>query len=94
MKRSQPLYSEKAIAGGAFVGGPLAAGIMMRRIFLNLNRESAARLSLIGGIVATVLLAFVSMFLPENFPNSVLPALYCAAIYQMVKAYQGSSRLE
>ena len=93
MEENLKLYSQKAIAIATFFGGPLAAGILIRRNSLNLGREKEAINSLIIGIISTVVI-FVGIFMiPEHVidktPNALIPAIYTSIIYLIVEKIQG-----
>ena len=86
-------YSEKAIAIATFFGGPLAAGVLIRRNFINLGREVYGKNALFIGIISTILL-FVGLFsIPEHIidkiPNVVIPTIYTGIIALIVNHYQG-----
>ena len=87
------LYSQAAILIATFFGGPIAAGILMRRNFINLGKESLGRNSLIIGIITTILL-FAGIFsFPEDIvdkiPSSIIPAIYTGIIAALIQKYQG-----
>jgi len=89
----QQLYSQKAIGIATFFGGPLAAGILVRRNYINLGKEVYGKHALSIGIISTFLL-FVGIFsMPEHImakvPNTILPAIYTAIIYLVVEKLQG-----
>ena len=94
MDTSTKLYSQKAIAIATFFGGPLAAGILIRTNFINLNKEREGLNALILGVLSTLLLFGGIFALPENIvdkiPNSVLPAVYTGIIYLIVEKIQGN----
>jgi hypothetical protein len=87
------LYSQKSIAIATFLGGPIAAGILVRTNFINLGQDNAGKTALIIGIFATILV-FVGIFsLPEEIidkiPNSLIPFIYTGIIYLIIEKYQG-----
>jgi hypothetical protein len=89
------LYSRAAVGVATFFGGPLAAGLLLRRNFLSMGRKQAAHNSLILGIVATVALFGGLFMLPENvvdkIPNALLPALYTCVILGIMEGWQGTA---
>ena len=98
MNEDLKFYSLKSISIATFFGGPIAAAILMRRNFLNLNEDKKALNSLFIGILSTILI-FVGIFsLPETFlekiPNSILPAIYTGIIYLIAERYQGQALKE
>ena len=88
-------YSERAVLIGTFFGGPLVAGILVRRNFLNVGNEEHGRLSLLISIAATVIIFGGITLIPESIadriPNVVIPTIYSAIIYQIVKHVQGDT---
>lgn len=87
------LYSQKAIAIATFLGGPLAAGVLIRKNALNLGREKEGLAALIIGIVSTVLLFWGLFQIPEaiidKIPNFLIPAVYMGIIYLIVEKMHG-----
>jgi len=88
------LYSQKAIALATYFGGPLAAGILIRRNFLNLGNERLGLRAIIAGVVGTILLFWGLFQIPESImdkiPNPLIPAIYTGIIYLIVEKLQGS----
>ncbi len=65
MEESTKLYSQKAIGLATYFGGPLAAGILIRRNYINLKKEKLGLNALIVSAIATCLL-FAGLFsIPE-----------------------------
>jgi len=91
-------YSLKSISIATFFGGPIAAAILMRRNFLNLNEDKKALNTLFIGILSTILLFVVIFSIPETvwdkIPNSILPAIYTGIIYLIAERYQGQTLKE
>jgi len=91
-------YSLKSISLATFLGGPIAAAILMRRNFLNLNEDKKALNSLFIGILSTILLFVVIFSIPESvwekIPNTILPAIYTGIIYLIAERYQGQTLKE
>lgn len=86
-----PLYSSRQIGIGALLGGPLAATFMLRGNFLGLQRAQEARRTVIIGILATILVLALAIFLPiPRFMNSVIPISY-AVIAQTIAHHYGFS---
>lgn len=87
------LYSQKAIGIATFFGGPLAAGILVRKNFINLGKEEQGKQALFIGIVSTILL-FAGLFaipdsIMDKFPNSLIPTIYTAIILMIIELVQG-----
>ncbi|NLO71824.1 MAG: hypothetical protein GX102_12950 [Porphyromonadaceae bacterium] len=87
------LYSQRAIAIATYFGGPLAAGILIRKNSLNLGREKEGLIALIVGIVSTILLFYGILQIPEpildKIPNVLIPAVYTGIIYLIVEKTHG-----
>ena len=82
LDRSMAMYSPPQTFLASFLGGPLAAAWLMSRNYRALGRvRPANRILWIGGVF-TVLVLMIAFMLPERAPNSLVPILYSAAIYQ------------
>lgn len=68
-----PLYSTSQIFVGTFLGSPLAGTWLLVKNLDVLGRGGEVAKTWGIGIGATALLLTLASFLPENFPNSVLP---------------------
>ncbi|MDP4664456.1 MAG: hypothetical protein NWS74_12360 [Salibacteraceae bacterium] len=92
-EHSFQLYSKRSILGATFLGGPLAAGILMHINFKNAGEQELANRSLLIGIVTSFLLILLLLILPENvldaMPNSVFPLVYTGIVYLLLDRYQG-----
>jgi hypothetical protein len=84
------LYSPTLITVATLLGAPVAGCILLAHNFRVLGRHSAARQWLVGGSVGTAVLLVVGYFLPDNFPNMVLPISYTMGMHQAVKQLQGA----
>jgi hypothetical protein len=86
-------YSQKAIGIATFIGGPLAAGYLIRENYLTLNKPDEGKKSLIIGIVSTIILFTGIFMIPENIidkvPNQILPLIYTGIIYLIVDKIHG-----
>lgn len=86
-------YSQKAIGIATFFGGPLAAGILVRRNYINLGNDLYGKHALSIGIISTILLFAAIFSIPEHvldkIPNSILPAIYTFVIFLVVEKLQG-----
>ena len=93
MEEKVKFYSQKGIAIATYFGGPLAAGILIRKNSLNLGREKEGLIALITGIVSTVLLFWGIFQIPDsimdNIPNALIPAIYTGIIYLIVEKIHG-----
>lgn len=88
------LYSQKAIGLGVFFGGPVVAGILMRKNFLTLGKERAALHALMIGIIATVVIFSLLVALPQEvidkIPSFLFPVIYTGIILWILEVTQGS----
>lgn len=87
------LYSQKAIGIATFLGGPLAAGILVRRNFINLDKPEYGTHALFIGILSTALL-FTGIFsipeeIIEKIPSSLIPGIYTLIISLIVHKLMG-----
>jgi hypothetical protein len=98
MEESNKLYSIQAIDIATFFGGPLAAGILIRRNCISLGRERQGLNSLMIGILSTLLLFGALFLIPvstiEQVPNLILPAIYTLIIHLIVEKIQGKELKE
>jgi hypothetical protein len=87
------LYSQRAIAIATYFGGPLAAGILIRKNFINLGKEKQGLNALIIGILSTLLIFYGIFQIPESIldkiPNALIPLIYTGIIYLIVENLQG-----
>ncbi len=84
------LYSPGQIALASFLGAPLAACWFWSRNDLRLGQPDRARQCLIWGVVGTVAVFLVAAFLPDRFPNLVLPIGYTVGLYHAAKQRHGA----
>ena len=91
-------YSQKSIGIATFIGGPLAAGYLIRENYLSLNKPDEAKKSLLIGIVSTILLLTGIFMIPESImdkvPNQILPAIYTGIILFIVAKIHGTILLQ
>ncbi len=76
------LYSPRQIYVASFLGSPIAAAWFIHRNFMTLGNESRALRTLWLGFAATVAVVIAGFYLPNHFPNVLLPIVYSYAIYQ------------
>jgi hypothetical protein len=74
------LYSAGQVLGGSYLGGPFAAIYFLKKDFETLGKPETGKNVLIFGIIGTVILIPILLFIPENFPDSAIGLSYsCAA---------------
>ncbi|WP_428264990.1 hypothetical protein [Haliangium sp.] len=83
------LYTAGQIVAATFIGAPLAGAWLMRSNYRALGNPSAAGKALGLGLLATAAVIALAFVVPDKFPNSLIPALYCAVMAAMVKWGQG-----
>ncbi len=92
--RNLKLYSQKAIGLATFIGGPIAAGYLIRENYLSFDKPDEGKKSLVISIIATVLLFTAIFMLPESVmdkvPNQILPIIYTGIIYLIVDKIHGT----
>jgi hypothetical protein len=92
-EEQKQLYSQGAIGIATFVGGPLAAGVLVRRNYINLGNDQYGKHALSIGIISTLLIFGLLFSVPEHIvdkiPNFVIPAVYTAIISFVVEKLQG-----
>ncbi len=90
---STHLFSQRTIGIATFLGGPLAAGILVRRNYINLGKEDFGMFALAIGVLSTALLFSTIFLVPEEImnkiPSPLFPAIYTAIIYFIVEKLQG-----
>ena len=94
MEEKKKLYSKITIALGAFLGGPFVAGFLIRRNFLNLGRKKEGLISIVVGIVSTILMLWAIYLVPESaiYKISVPLMLFISVIsYCIAEIIQGDA---
>ena len=86
-------FSAKSVGVATFLGGPLAAGMMIRKNFLGFGQPKQAQQALWAGIGLTLavfsLIALVPSGLMEKVPGALIPGAYTAGILAWVNAQMG-----
>ncbi|HJX90337.1 MAG TPA: hypothetical protein VJ372_07570 [Pyrinomonadaceae bacterium] len=85
------LFSLGQIVLATFLGAPLAGSLLVAHNYRVLQKANASRQSIVYGVASTVLIFIIAFLLPEKFPNSVLPVVYCIAMRQLVSYVQGGA---
>jgi hypothetical protein len=91
--KKQTVFTLRSITIAAFLGGPLAAGVLIYRNFVCFGRRKAAYATLALGIFLIISVIFVLMTMPERLDSIyiklVIPAFYTTAVTLFAKKYQG-----
>lgn len=89
----QKLYNTTAVGVATYLGGPLAAGVMVRNNFLKFGQPKQAKQALWAGLGLTIvvfsLIAMMPPGLMEKIPNYLIPGIYTAGIVAWVRAQMG-----
>lgn len=87
------LYTERAINIATFFGGPIAAGILIRRNFINLGNEEYGKHAIAIAVVSMVLLIVGISYMPETENMDKLgkffPIVITAIVAGILHKYQG-----
>lgn len=82
------VYSPNQILGGSFWGGPIAAVYFLWKNYLALGKVEYAEKTLIIGSFFVIAILGGLPFLPESFPNMVIPIAYSFAAKQLAVTTQ------
>lgn len=87
-------YSQKSISIATFIGGPLAAGYLIRANYISLNKTDKGRNALLISVLSTILLFTILLMIPETvldkIPSIIIPAIYTGIIYVIVEKNHGT----
>ncbi len=82
------VYSPVQAALGAFLGGPVASVFFLLKNFDVTNNQEAIKKTKVIGAIIIVLFLLILPFLPENFPNLLLPILTVVGTRIFIEKYQ------
>ena len=82
------LYTPTQIRLGSFLGGPIAAVYFLRENFRVLGRLPEVRTTLIWGTAVVIGLVALLPFLPDHFPNYIVPLAYSYAAGAVASKWQ------
>jgi hypothetical protein len=85
---SSKLFTPLQIRAGTFFGGPIAAVYFLRENFRVLGRLQEVRATHIWGAAFVVGLMLLLPFMPEHFPNYVIPLAYSYAAGAVATKWQ------
>jgi hypothetical protein len=86
------VYSPVQVGICSFVGGPIAAVFVLWKNFQSLGKNSLAKQTLAWGVLLTLLLFSTIPFLPEKFPNTIIPLAYTAFALSINRQHQMSKK--
>jgi hypothetical protein len=85
------LFSVMQVSVATFLGAPLAGAFLISQNHKALGQGKAARQSLVTGVIGTVILMGIAFFLPDNFPNLVLPIVSIVVLQQWYQKVMGET---
>jgi hypothetical protein len=88
---SYELYSPQQVALAAFLGAPIAACWFIARNYRNLGNNQAGNVWLVSGLIGTVAILAICFYLPDGFPNQLIPISYTFGLLYAAKAVQGEA---
>ncbi len=93
MSTTKKLYSKKSISIATFIGGPLAASILIGQNFRALGKHQLYTNSIFIGLISTValigLLTLTPEYIIDKIPQPIIPAIYTGIIFLIINKYQG-----
>jgi hypothetical protein len=93
MEEIKKLYSKKSIGIATYLGGPLAAGLLIRKNCIALNNDKQGLNALLIGTGSTLLLIAILLFIPERIldkiPSPIIPMIYTGIVYIILEKIQG-----
>ena len=89
---SAALYTPFQVRLASFIGGPFAAVYTLHYNFRHLGRERETRLTLYWGVGFILGLLALIPFLPDKFPNTVIPIAYTIAAGNLAASKQLSKK--
>ena len=86
------LYTPAQVAVSSLLGGPCAAVFVLWKNFRGLGKSSNATHAIVWGTFLALLVFLIVPFLPEKFPNVVVPAAYTGVAMSVNRQYQLSKK--
>ncbi len=87
------LYTQRSIGIATYIGGPIAAGWLIRENFRRLGKDEYGKHALFISVIATILIFTAIFSIPEavidKIPNYLIPLVYTGIIYVIVEKLQG-----
>lgn len=82
------IYSPNQVLGGSFWGGPIAVVYFLWKNYVVLGKLEEAKNCLVFGSVFILVVLVGLPFLPESFPNIVIPIAYSIGAKQLAVSSQ------
>lgn len=93
MEKSNKLYNERAVTLATFIGGPIAAGFILKKNYEVLNQKDHAKSAFLISILLTFILFLISYYMPDDIygsiPSFIYPMIYATIIYIIFLILQG-----
>jgi hypothetical protein len=87
------VYSPVQASLGAFLGGPIASVFFIKQNFVVLNDDEAVKkTNRYGALVITFFISILP-FLPENFPNMIIPIITIISTRLLVEKFQFTKKV-
>ncbi|MGE4543262.1 MAG: hypothetical protein AB7D06_04030 [Pedobacter sp.] len=84
----QYIYSPTQAVWGTFLGGPLASVIFLRKNFQVLKNPVAEKKTVLLGTILLLVIIGILPFLPDKFPNMVIPFATTVSTRMIIEKYQ------
>ncbi len=92
-KINYKLYTQRSITLATYIGGPVAAGWLIRENYRSLGKDDYGKHALFISIIATIFIFTAIFSIPEavidKIPNYLIPIVYTGIIYFIVEKIQG-----
>jgi hypothetical protein len=85
------IYSPAQVASGAALGGPIALIYFLRANFRILGKVNEANQTLLWGVLFNVAVLAVFPFVPNKFPNFVIPLVFFLTAHRIATSRQLSN---
>ena len=82
------LYSPTQIGVSAFFGGPIAIVYLLKQNFKTLGDINNEKATIFFGAIFVAILMCLIPFLPDNFPNKIIPTTYTIITVGITSKYQ------
>ncbi len=93
MEINYKLYTQRSISIATYIGGPVAAGWLIRENYRSLGKDDYGKHALFISVIATILIFTAIFSIPEavidKIPNYLIPMVYTGIIYFIVEKLQG-----
>jgi len=84
-------YSPGQVAWASFLGAPIAGCLLMAGNYSKAGQSSSAVKTVAIGGACTIAILVMAIFLPDKFPNAIIPAAYTFGMLAIAKSLQGKA---